>query len=65
MLEFKYTGYPQNISLNKGCYHVVAAGAAGYGSTYSKDVSIGIGGAGGLSFGDFCLKYKIHPFQNH
>ena len=53
--EFSFTGEPQSLVLNKGCYHVIAAGAAGYSNKFTKDVGIGIGGAGGLSIADLCL----------
>ena len=53
---FNYTGTPQSKWLDKGCYLIVAAGAAGRGNKQTKigtGYYIGLGGTGGITYADF------------
>ena len=58
--EFLCQDHPENLTLSRGCYHIIAAGAAGYSNKYTKDIGIGVGGAGGLTIADLCL--ESHTF---
>ena len=57
---FNYTGTPQSKLLRKGCYHIIAAGAAGRGSKATKADAyhlyhMGLGGTGGITSAAFCI----------
>ena len=67
LIKFNFTGAIQEVYLSNGCYHVIAAGAAGRGNKYAKNGNVqlpGMGGSGGITSGDFCLtkRTKLYIF---